>query len=441
MSAQQVEQVYHDKLYGIVEASTKSGKTRTHLHWLVSEALQAPFPDTTICWWVAPTYDQAKIAFANLLSDFRPLVSEINRSAPATVTLTNGAKIQFKSGDNPHTLYGFEIWACVVDEASRLDEGSNAGRGLQVFTTLNSTMTFTRGLGGGRMRIIGNVVGRNSWMFRQARAAEAGMKNWFYGTRNVDDSIRDGFIDPEEIETIRESMVAAGAEPQFMQDYYNVPWDSFLNPFGDDALDDCVFEASDFPEFGIWSQGADPMAFGLDIARKRDWTVCIGLDADMRVTKFYRSQAEWEDQKFELRDFTGGLPVLMDATGVGDVFLPDLQMVGVDAQPYIFTYDSRNQLVRRIIHGLRDRNLKIPEGVIMRELRNLETQETPGGRISYGVPNLQHDDCLFSLGLATEQWHRLHEIPWGIVTASEVDRVRQRLAAQRKAEEAISGVA
>lgn len=440
LSAQQVEQVYHDQSYGIVEASTKSGKTRSHLHWLVSEALQAPFPETTLCWWIAPTYEQARIAFRNAQSDIRELIADVNRSAPPTITLVNGARIEFKSGESDNNLYGFEVWAVVIDEASRLDEGAAAGQGLAVFVAVESTLTMTLGLGGGRMRVIGNVRGRNNWMYQQARAAEAGIEHWYYGTRNVDDAIRDGFLDPDKIAMIRQTMEAAGALDLFLQNYYNIPFDSFLNPFGDDALDDCEMDVLT-PDVGTWVGEGTPIAFGLDIARKRNWTACIGLNHDMHVCRFLRTNAEWELQRTLLRDFTEGVPTLMDATGAGDVFLPELQMAGVDVHPYIFTYDSRNQLIRRIIIGLRDRTLKVPGGVMMRELRSLETQETPGGRISYGVPARQHDDTIFGLGLATEQWHRAHEVPWGVVTPDEVARVRKELAQLREIQEAVGGVA
>src|SRR5690348_14486575 len=58
----QAAALFHDKRWGVVEASTKSGKTVGCLAWLAEQAFKAP-AQGRVFWWVAPTYAQARMAF------------------------------------------------------------------------------------------------------------------------------------------------------------------------------------------------------------------------------------------------------------------------------------------------------------------------------------------------------------------------------------------
>ena len=441
LTGQQVDQVYHDELYGVVEASTKSGKTVSHEHWLVSQALQNPVPETMQCWWVAHTYETTKTAFREILRtpSIRPIIADWRETIPPAITFSNGCDLTFRSTDKPNSLYGPAVWAAVMDEASRMDEGARAGHGDEVWAVLESVTTIAREMGGGRIRAIGNVRGRRNWMYKQARAAEKGkVDDWFYGSRTVDDSIRDGFISRDEIDRQHRRAEQRGplALALFMQDYYNIPIDSISNPFGDQALEraelqDFVWMGNEDEVFDISTRERPAVAFGLDIARIHDYTVCIGLDRDLRVCKAMRTQEDWGEQKILLAEFCEGKPVLMDATGAGDVMLPELQARGVQVEPYIFSYQSRLALIERIRWALIDRPLQIPAGLILSELRSLERTETEKGRIDYQVPSWEHDDCIFALGLGLEHWHQIMDRPTGVITLASLDRHRRRMEASR----------
>lgn len=152
--------LFHDERYGIVEASTKAGKTVGCLIWLHEQAALHGSPGRNF-WWVAPAYPQAKIAFRRL-KRYLPRGSFRANEAEVTITLRNGAVIWFKSGDNPDSLYGEDVWAAVVDEATRVKAES--------WHALRSTLTATQG----PVRIIGNVKGRKNWAYKLARTAESG---------------------------------------------------------------------------------------------------------------------------------------------------------------------------------------------------------------------------------------------------------------------------
>jgi hypothetical protein len=66
----------------------------------------------------------------------------------------NRAVIRFKSGEKTDSLYDEDVWAAVLDEASRMRE--------EAFHAIRSTLTATRG----KVRLIGNAKGRKNWPSR-----------------------------------------------------------------------------------------------------------------------------------------------------------------------------------------------------------------------------------------------------------------------------------
>lgn len=158
--------LFHDDRYGVVEASTKAGKTVGCLIWLHEQAALRGAPGRHF-WWVAPIFPQARIAF-DRLKRYLPRGSFTSNKAEMSIELANGAAIWFKSGDNPDSLYGEDVYAAVVDEASRVKAES--------WHALRSTLTAT----GGPVRIIGNVKGRKNWAYRLGRVAESGRAGYRY---------------------------------------------------------------------------------------------------------------------------------------------------------------------------------------------------------------------------------------------------------------------
>ena len=90
-----------------------------------------------------------------------------------TIKLANGAVMWFKSGKYADSLYGEDVYAAVIDEASRLKAAS--------WWAIRSTLTATEG----PVRIIGNVNGSRNWAYKMARKAEAGAANMPYAKMTV----------------------------------------------------------------------------------------------------------------------------------------------------------------------------------------------------------------------------------------------------------------
>lgn len=192
----QEDAIFSPHRYGIVEASTKAGKTTGCLIWLLEQGLLTGAPGRNY-WWVSPVFAQADDCYNRML---RALPKHLYKSHEGehTITMINGAVFHFKSADRPDTLYGVDVYAAVIDEASRMK--------MAVWLAVRSTLTFTKG----PVRIIGNVKGRKNWAFKMARRAEAerGTGNMQYRRITAFDAVAAGILDQEEIEDARNQLTA-----------------------------------------------------------------------------------------------------------------------------------------------------------------------------------------------------------------------------------------
>lgn len=190
----QEDAIFSPHRYGIIEASTKAGKTTGCLIWLLEQALFYGSEGRNF-WWVSPVFAQADDCYNRML---RAIPKHLYKSHEGehTITLINGAVLHFKSADRPDTLYGVDVYAAVIDEASRMK--------MAVWLAVRSTLTFTKG----PVRIIGNVKGRKNWAYKMARRAEAekGEGNMQFRRITAFDAVAAGILDMEEIEDARSQL-------------------------------------------------------------------------------------------------------------------------------------------------------------------------------------------------------------------------------------------
>jgi hypothetical protein len=120
--------------FSLTEASTKTGKTVGCIAWLFEQALLGKRGQNY--WWIAPVFGQAQIAFRRMKVAIPRDLYE-STEVPPMITLMNGVVITFRSGEKPDGLYGEDVFAAVIDEASRMRE--------EAWHALRSTLTATRG--------------------------------------------------------------------------------------------------------------------------------------------------------------------------------------------------------------------------------------------------------------------------------------------------------
>ena len=213
---EQREFIDSQERFTIVEASTKAGKTVGCIVWLFEKALQKERKNGDNCWWVAPTFPVAKIAYRRMKRFIQPKRLFVENKTELTLTLINGVTIFFKGADNPDSLYGEDVVAAVLDEATRMKEDA----WYAVFSTLTAT--------NGKCKIIGNVKGSINWAYKLAREAETGNKpDWSYFKITAADAVRAGVLSQAVINEAERTL----PNGVFLELYYGIPFINSSNRF------------------------------------------------------------------------------------------------------------------------------------------------------------------------------------------------------------------
>jgi hypothetical protein len=382
----QLDAMFCVERYGLIEASTKSGKTVSAIAWIVEKALAGK--SGWNYWWVAPGYNQAEIAYRRIKLGLTKGSFVAYDTPTPRITTMMGTWIWFKSADNPDALYGEDVYAAIIDEASRVAEGS--------WHAVRSTLTATRG----PIRIIGNVKGRKNWFYDLARKAETlaleqpdpTLRNMHYAKITADDAVAAGVLDREEIEDARTTL----PDKIFRELYYAEPGDDTGNPFGLDHIRACTTS-------GL---GEGPtVAWGIDLAKSQDYLVCIGLNDTGGVTQFHRWRGlPWRRSIQRIWQLVGeDTPALVDSTGLGDPVLEELQFEHGNFMGYHFSQVAKQKIMEGLSVSIQSHEISFPRGPISSELEMFEYEFTRTG-VKYSAPEGQNDDCVAALALARQMW-------------------------------------
>lgn len=403
----QLEAIFCKERWGCTEASTKSGKTVGCIAWILEQAFSGR--EGMNYWWVAPVSSQAEIAYQRVKNGltkgtFTPLESPTPR-----IKLLNGPTIWFKSADKPDSLYGEDVYAVVIDEASRMKADA--------WFAIRSTLTAT----GGPARIIGNVKGRKNWFFEMCRRIEKGDEpNGHFSRITVVDAIEAGIIPQEEVDDARRNL----PEMVFRELYMAEPADDGGNPFGLDHISACTRNLADGPA----------VAYGIDLAKKQDFFVVIGLNQNGQVCDFHRwRNVPWRASIRRVWDIVGeDTYALVDSTGLGDPVLEELQFEHGNFRGYLFSAVSKQRIMEGLAVSIQSHEIGYPAGPIRDEL---DTFEYVIGRtgVRYAAPEGYHDDCVCALALARQQWTETQ--PGHNIMEFYDDLVRKQQKAEKQVED------
>lgn len=390
--AKQVAAFFGGARYSWIEGSTKSGKTVSCMAWLLEQTLFKGKEGREF-WWVAPVAGQAEIAFNRMKRGIpRELIrGSISSKGDLSITLISGAVMRFKSGEKPDNLYGEDVWACVVDEASRMRP--------EAFYAIRSTLTATQG----PIRIIGNVKGRKNWFYLGCRKAEAGESGHEYHKITALDAVAAGVFPMAELDDARRALPDA----VFRELYLCEPSDDGGNPFGLKHIRANIAPMSKKPT----------VAFGGDLAKSIDWTVLHGLDEDGCTSEHHRFQLSWKATIMRVRLICGYITSFLDSTGVGDPIVEELQDgngENSNFKGYKFTQASKQMLMEGLAVAIQQNEIQYPEGVIVNELESFEYEYTRTG-VRYTAPEGMHDDCVMALALAVHAKKNRAAQPQGLI--------------------------
>ena len=358
----------------VIEAGTKCGKTVGCLLWIIAKAWN-DHESGHAYWWVAPVYQQAKMAMDRakkwLLQADPTKTIWASHDSDLWLSMPSGSKIWFRSADDPDNLFGEDVFAVVMDEATRTKDAA--------FHAVRSTLTATRG----PIRIIGNVRGRKNWVHQLGLRADGveisrhKLTAW--------DAVDAGIIAREEVESAKRDL----PDHVFRELYLAEPADDGGNPFGIPAIGRCVAPLSTAPV----------VAWGVDLAKSHDWTVAIGLDSECRVVEMHRWQSDWGQTRTRLVEIIGQTAALIDSTGVGDPIVEELQRSLPCVEAFKFTSQSKQQIMEGLAAKIQARGIEFPDGWLCDELETFEFEYGKTG-VRYSAPSGQHDDGVCALALA-----------------------------------------
>jgi hypothetical protein len=413
MYPKQIDAIFTPARYSVIEASTKSGKTVGCIIWLFEQALQGKIGNQY--WWIAPVRDQSKIAFKRLKRYLDTSLYDAHEQALEIHVRASNTIIAFKTADKPDSLYGEDVYAMVIDEATRCKE--------EAWIAARTTITAT----GGPVRVIGNVKGRRNWAYQLARRAESGEPGWHYAKITAWDAIEAGVLD--EAEVLDAKSVFRGNTAAFKELYEAEPSDDEGCPFGtSESIGSCI---------GNFSTET-PVVWGWDLAKSVDWTVGIALDQHGHCTQLLRWQRPWNETIDQIVELVGDRPALIDSTGLGDPVLESLQKraralnTGAHFEGFKFSSSSKQQLIEGLVVSIGNGQVRYPEGVVTNELMSFQYEYTPTG-VRYSAPSGMHDDCVCALALAVEARRRFANKDWRLLEFDHTSsHTQERLDAIRK---------
>jgi Terminase RNaseH-like domain len=363
--------------YTVTAASTKVGKTASHVVWLHEQSLLGK--QGYNYWWVAPVYLQSKIAFTRLKDQLSARELYRFNNSNLTITTPVGSIIHFKSAEKPDNLYGEDVYAVVMDEFTRMREAA--------WFAMRSTLTKTKG----KCKFIGNSRGKG-WGYKLGENAKSDTSGiWQFFKVTAYDAVDAGLLDIAEIEDAKRTL----PKEVFDELYLAIPSDSGTNPFGVPAIRRCIKPISNKPV----------SCYGIDLAKSFDYTVIVGLDDDCNVCYFDRFQCDWAGTKNKIMQLPKGIEKNIDATGVGDPIVEELQRLGSTVYGFKYSSQSKQQLMIGLQNAIQLGEISILEGVMQDEMESFEFEYTRTG-VRYNAPDGMHDDTVNALALARNIWKK-----------------------------------
>ena len=334
--------------------------------------------------WFAPSYKLALEAWRELSQRLQPIVARQNEQ-DKRMELVTGGVIEIWTLDTQDPARGRKYALAIIDEA---------GIAKDLLDVWQAAIRPTLVDMGGRALFLGTPKGRRHGFVTLFTRGDTGQDPDWQSFRAS--TLENPYIPPEEIEAARKEL----PPDIFAQEFEGIPTDDGANPFGLDAIRKAVGEVGEQP----------PVVYGIDLARSVDYTVVCGLDAWRRVVRLERWQLPWAATKSKIAEMVGKVPCVVDATGVGDAIVSDLQQMGVDVTPHVFTQSSKLRLMQRLIAAFQGGELQLPAGWLPAELETFEFSYTATG-VKYEAPKGYHDDGVMALGLSLYGWDRVQMVP------------------------------
>ena len=352
--------------FKVLMCGRRWGKSLISKNISITEALAG-----RITGYVTPTYALAKVFFDEMADIIPGEVATANRS-DLTFKFVTGGQIRFFTGERLDNFRGLRLHNVIIDEAAYIPDLQSAWN-----NAIRPTLTDFQG----KALFISTPRGKD--FFYQLYLKNSGDWESFKYTTYDNPHIK-----KEEVDEARASLPKAA----FEQEYLANPAENAANPFGIDFIRQNIK--------GLSQNNAT--CYGIDLAKSYDYTVIIGLDGNGDVCYFDRFQSDWNHTKAKIRGL-GNVPKLVDATGVGDPIVEELQREDPLIEGFKFTSISKQQLMEGLAVSIQQGAIGYPDGIIVDELSMFEYVYTKNG-VKYSAPDGMHDDAVCALALANKNF-------------------------------------
>jgi hypothetical protein len=356
------------KRYNVLCCGRRWGKSTIAVNKLSEPALEG-YPTG----YFTPTYKLLEGTFSECVDAVGPLIKRKHENQ--FIELITGGRIEFWSLDNEMAGRSRKYKRVIVDEAAFVKNLFKSWT-----ESIRATLTDLKG----DAWFLSTPKGKNDFfkLYTRGKNADPGWISWQLPSHT------NPHLDPEELEEIKREL----PELAFSQEYMAEFNDNVANPFGLQFIQQCTYPISNLPA----------VVYGVDLAKSSDWTVIVGLDRNAQVCHFQRFQKDWQQTIQTITNLPSG-SVKVDATGVGDPIVEELQRTKNDVTAFKFTQTSKQQIMEGLAVAIQQRKIMFPEGPIKDELENFEFEYTRTG-VKYSAPSGLHDDCVCALALAYDHF-------------------------------------
>lgn len=402
-SGGQTEVMESEARFRVLRAGRRWGKTELAAHEVIMAALSKP---NQMVWWVANSDKNVRRGYRKVKTQLpRMLLAKDPPSDAANdriLTFNNGSAIEFYTAGTPDSLAGEGVDFVVMDEAALIP--SNVW-----FQLVRPTLSDK----GGRALIISTPRGRN-WFYQVWQRGKGGNKayqSWHFPSSN------NPLIDLDEVDDARASLPRLLFEQEYLANFVANAASMFtLEGQRQDGSEWSAVRAGLVPPQG-W------VVLGIDLAKKEDFTVITGCNAETREPCYLEryNEVSWPVQEEYIIDAIRGLQndpnvegvtAVIDSTGLGDVVFDHLEDRGIDVVPINFASGhQKERMVRLLAADLEHGRAFITEEE-REEFEHYEYEITKNGRYTFSAPSGAHDDMVSAKLL--QNWGVVHEAPPGV---------------------------
>ena len=364
-------------------------------------------------WIVAPNYDLTQIVWNDIyklaIDDFKPIIQNIhNVKGDYRINTILGTTIEAKSADDPEKLVGKGLTKIIMDEVALVRQ--------KAWTqSLRPTLIDHRG----KAIFISTPKGKNwFWeMFMKGQnKEEVEWKSWRFT------SYENEYLDKKELEKLVKDMPEFEYRQEILAEFEETA-EQIFRKYNEAAV-------GKFKE----PQKGHRYEIGVDLGRKSSYTVITVVDEmEFPYSVVYHDRFRkigWKIQVGRIKEIWNKYPCLratVDATGIGDPLVEELENEGVRIEPFVYKEISQKQIIDKLAIFIEQQKIIYPK--IVELLSELETfgreisKET--GRMKYKPLGNAAADCVNSLALAC--WN-LPDRPYKVIKEEKERRNNQPIS-------------